>query len=293
MSMEITAIVAGNGAGVKPARRALPAGYTGPVAADRGSAMKIASWNVNSLNVRLPHLEEWLRLRGPDVVGLQETKLEDSRFPDSALVGMGYRSVFAGQKTYNGVAILSREPARDVQVGIPGFADEQKRAIAATVGDVRIVNLYVVNGQDVGTEKYDYKLRWLDAVHGWLSDEIKAHPRLVVLGDFNIAPEDRDVHDPTVWNDDSILTSTAERAALKRLLALGLHDSFRLHNEEAGQFSWWDYRAAGFRRNLGLRIDLALVSDGLRGHCTGSGIDREPRTWDRPSDHAPVWLELG
>ncbi len=254
--------------------------------------MKIASWNVNSLNVRLPHLEEWLRLRQPDVVGLQETKLEDSRFPDSALAGLGYRSVFAGQKTYNGVAILSREPARDVQLGIPGFADEQKRAIAATVGGVRVVNLYVVNGQDVGSEKYDYKLRWLEAVHGWLADEIKAHPDLVVLGDFNIAPDDRDVHDPSIWNDDSILTSTAERAALRRLQALGLHDSFRLHSEDGGQFSWWDYRAAGFRRNLGLRIDLALVSDALRARCTASEIDREPRTWDRPSDHAPVWVEI-
>src|SRR4249920_3828371 len=141
--------------------------------------MKIASWNVNSLNVRQPHLEEWLRLRQPDVVGLQETKLEDSRFPDSALVGLGYRSVFAGQKTYNGVAILSREPARDVQLGIPGFADEQKRAIAATVAGLRVVNLYVVNGQEVGSEKYDYKLRWLEAAHGWLADELKAHPDLI------------------------------------------------------------------------------------------------------------------
>ena len=254
--------------------------------------MKIASWNVNSLNVRQPHLEEWLRLRQPDIVGLQETKLEDSRFPDSALVGMGYRSVFAGQKTYNGVAILSREPARDVQLGIPGFADEQKRAIAATIAGVRVVNLYVVNGQEVGSEKYDYKLRWLDAVHGWLADELKAHPDLIVLGDFNIAPDDRDVHDPKLWNDDSILTSTAERAALRRLQALGLHDSFRLHSDEGGQFSWWDYRAAGFRRNLGLRIDLALVSDGLRSRSTASVIDREPRTWDRPSDHAPVWAEI-
>jgi len=254
--------------------------------------MKIASWNVNSLNVRLPHLEEWLRLRQPDVVGLQETKLEDARFPDSALAALGYRSVFAGQKTYNGVAILSREPASDVQLGIPGFVDEQKRAIAATVGGVRIVNLYVVNGQDVGSEKYDYKLRWLEAVHGWLSDELKAHPDLVVMGDFNIAPDDRDVHDPKLWNDDCILTSTAERAALHRLQALGLHDSFRLHSDQGGQFSWWDYRAAGFRRNLGLRIDLALVSDALRSRCTASVIDREPRSWDRPSDHAPVWVEL-
>ena len=254
--------------------------------------MKIASWNVNSLNVRLPHLEQWLREFGPDIVGIQETKLEDHKFPDSALIAAGYRSVFAGQKTYNGVAIVSREPATDVQVGIPGFEDEQKRVIAATVGGLRIVNLYVVNGQDVGTDKYDYKLRWLDAVHGWLAGEIKAHPQLVVLGDFNIAPDDRDVHDPVVWNDSSILTSTAERAALRRLLAIGLHDSYRLHNDEGGVFSWWDYRAAGFRRNLGLRIDLCLVSDALKSRCTSASIDKEPRTWERPSDHAPALVQL-
>jgi len=254
--------------------------------------MKIASWNVNSLNVRLPHLQEWLRLQSPDVLALQETKLEDSRFPDTALIEQGYRSVFSGQKTYNGVAILSRQAPRDLQLGIPGFEDEQKRAIAATIGDLRIVNLYVVNGQAVGSEKYDYKLRWIDAVHGWLADEIKTNPNLVVLGDFNIAPEDRDVHDPAVWNDESILTSTAERAALRRLQALGLHDSFRLHNAEGGHFSWWDYRAAGFRRNLGLRIDLVLVSEALRARTTASSIDREPRLWDRPSDHAPVWVEI-
>jgi exodeoxyribonuclease-3 len=254
--------------------------------------MKIASWNVNSLNVRLPHLQEWLRLQAPDVLALQETKLEDSRFPDTALVEQGYRSVFCGQKTYNGVAILSREPAREVQYGIPGFADEQKRVIAATVGDIRIVNLYVVNGQSVGSEKYDYKLRWIDAVHGWLAEELQAHPNLVVLGDFNIAPEDRDVHDPAIWNDDSILTSSAERAALRRLQGLGLHDSFRLHHADGGQFSWWDYRAAGFRRNLGLRIDLVLVSEALRGRASAASIDREPRLWDRPSDHAPVLVEI-
>jgi len=254
--------------------------------------MKIASWNVNSLNVRLPHLQEWLRLQSPDVLALQETKLEDSRFPDTALIEQGYRSVFSGQKTYNGVAILSRQAPRDVQLGIPGFEDEQKRAIAATIGDLRVVNLYVVNGQSVGSEKYDYKLRWIEAVHGWLADEISANPNLVVLGDFNIAPDDRDVHDPAVWNDESILTSTAERAALRRLQALGLHDSFRLHNAEGGQFSWWDYRAAGFRRNLGLRIDLVLVSEALRERAVASSIDREPRLWDRPSDHAPVWVEI-
>lgn len=255
--------------------------------------MKIVSWNVNSLNVRMPHLETWLGLRMPDVVALQETKLEDHRFPDDALAALGYRSVFSGQKTYNGVAILSRETAQDVQIGVPGLDDEQKRVIAATVGGVRIVNLYVVNGQDVGTDKYAYKLRWLDAVHAWLADELRTHPQLVVLGDFNIAPDERDVYDPVVWNEAHILTSTAERDALRRLHALGLHDSYRMHNDAAGEFSWWDYRQAAFRRNLGLRIDLALVSDALRTRCLGAGIDREPRTWDRPSDHAPAWVELG
>jgi exodeoxyribonuclease III len=255
--------------------------------------MKIASWNVNSLNVRLPHLEEWLKLRQPDIVVLQETKMEDEKFPDDVLAGLGYRSVFIGQKTYNGVAIVSRESAKEVQIGIPSFDDEQRRVIAATVNGIRIINLYVVNGQDVGTDKYEYKLRWLDAVHDWLADEIKKYPNLIVLGDFNIAPDDRDVHDPKVWNDDSILTSTKERAAYKRLLDIGLHDSFRLHNEEAGHFSWWDYRAGGFQRNHGLRIDLILISDALKSKCTSSIIDREPRTWDRPSDHAPVIMELG
>ena len=254
--------------------------------------MRIASWNVNSLNVRLPHLTQWLGTFAPDIVGLQETKLEDHRFPDTALAELGYRSVFAGQKTYNGVALLAREAIGDVQVGIPGFEDEQKRVIAATVGEVRVVNLYVVNGQDVGTEKYAYKLRWLEAVHAWVGDELRRYPKLVVLGDFNIAPDARDVHDPAVWNDDHILTSTAEREALQRLLALGLHDGFRLHNDEGGVFSWWDYRQAAFRRNLGLRIDLTLVSEGLRGAAVASGIDRTPRQWERPSDHAPAFVVL-
>jgi exodeoxyribonuclease III len=255
--------------------------------------MKIASWNVNSLNVRLPHLEQWLRIAAPDVVGIQETKLEDARFPDAVLAGLGYRTVFAGQKTYNGVALLARDHApEDVVMGIPGFDDVQRRAIAATVNGVRIVNLYVVNGQDVGTEKYDYKLRWLEAVHGWLADELRAHPQLVVLGDFNIAPDARDVHDPAVWNDDHILTSTAERNALRHMLDLGLHDAFRLHHDEAGVFSWWDYRQAAYRRNLGLRIDLTLVSEALRAQCSDAGVDREPRAWERPSDHAPAWVEL-
>jgi exodeoxyribonuclease-3 len=179
-----------------------------------------------------------------------------------------------------------------VQIGIPGFDDEQKRVIAATVDGVRIVNLYVVNGQDVDTEKYAYKLRWLDAVHEWLALELQTHPQLVVLGDFNIAPDERDVHDAAIWNENHILTSTAERAALKRLLDLGLHDAYRLHDNDAGKFSWWDYRQAAFRRNLGLRIDLTLVSDALRARAAAADIDREPRTWERPSDHAPVWVQL-
>jgi exodeoxyribonuclease-3 len=256
--------------------------------------MKIASWNVNSLNIRLPHLDTWLRAAAPDIVALQETKLEDARFPDTELAALGYRSVFAGQKTYNGVAILARDRAiGDVQIGIPDFDDEQKRVIAATVDGVRIVNLYVVNGQSVGSDKYRYKLRWLDALHDWLAEESRVHPQLVVLGDFNIAPDHRDVHDPSIWHDDHILSSTAERAALRRLHDLGLHDGFRIHNEEGGHFSWWDYRQAAYRRNLGLRIDLTLVSDALRGQTVASGIDCTPRTWERPSDHTPAWIQLG
>jgi exodeoxyribonuclease III len=253
--------------------------------------MKIASWNVNSLTVRLPHLLDWLQQAGPDVVALQEIKLEDARFPHQPLRELGYHAICSGQKTYNGVAILSRQPLSDPQVGIPGLADEQRRVLAATIDGVRVINLYVVNGQAVGSEKFAYKLRWLDALHQWLVAELAAHPRLVVLGDFNIAPDDRDVHDPAAWHEQ-VLCSTAERAALQRLLALGLHDSFRLHSVEPGQFSWWDYRAAAFRRDLGLRIDLVLVSDALRAAVTGAGIDREPRRWPRPSDHAPVWVTL-
>ena len=249
--------------------------------------MKIAS----SLNVRLPHLLHWLAEAKPDVVALQETKLEDHRFPEDALLEAGYRSVFAGQKTYNGVAILARQAISDVQAGIPGFDDPQKRVIAATVGDIRIVDLYVVNGEAVGSEKFAYKLRWLDAVREWLRAELAAHPKLVVLGDFNIAPDDRDVWDPKRWRE-KILCSTPEREAYRGLLDLGLSDSFRLFNDEAGQHSWWDYRLSGFERGWGLRIDLALVSDALKSRCSAAGIDREPRGRERPSDHTPVWVEI-
>ena len=253
--------------------------------------MRIASWNVNSLNVRLPHLLHWLAEAKPDVVALQETKLEDHKFPEDALLEVGYRSVFAGQKTYNGVAILARQTISDVQAGIPGFDDPQKRVLAATVGDIRIIDLYVVNGEAVGSDKFAYKLRWLDAVREWLRAELAAHPKLVVLGDFNIAPDDRDVWDPKRWRE-KILCSTPEREAYRGLLDLGLSDSFRLFNDEAGQHSWWDYRLSGFERGWGLRIDLALVSDALKARCSAAGIDRDPRGWERPSDHTPVWVEI-
>lgn len=253
--------------------------------------MKIASWNVNSLKVRLPHLCDWLGTLAPDIIALQETKLEDAKFPHEQIAASGYRCVYSGQKTYNGVAILARDEPRDVLRDIPQLDDPQRRILAATVGDVRIVNLYVVNGQEVGSEKFAYKLDWLSKVRAFLAAEIERYPNLVVLGDFNIAPDDRDVYDPIVWKE-GILCSPPERAALQSLLALGLHDTFRLFESAGGHYSWWDYRQAAFRRDLGLRIDLILASDTLRERCRASWIDRTPRTWERPSDHAPVVLEL-
>ncbi len=253
--------------------------------------MKIASWNVNSLNVRLPHLRDWLASAQPDIVALQETKMENAKFPAEEIAALGYRCVYSGQKTYNGVAILARSEPLDVITDIPGLDDPQRRILIATVGNLRIVDLYVVNGQEVGSEKYTYKLDWLAKVRAFLDAEIRRHPNMVVLGDFNIAPDDRDVHDPAIWHEQ-ILCSTPERDALKALLALGLHDSFRLFDASAGHYSWWDYRQAGFRRNLGLRIDLVLASEALRARCRAASIDRTPRTWERPSDHTPVLLEL-
>jgi exodeoxyribonuclease-3 len=253
--------------------------------------MRIASWNVNSLNVRLPHLTTWLAEAQPDIVALQETKMEDSKFPVEAIHAAGYRAAFSGQKTYNGVAILAREEPRDVLTDIPGLDDPQRRILIASIGDLRIADLYVVNGQDVGAEKYTYKLDWLAKVHAFLAEEIKRYPNLVVLGDFNITPDDRDIYDPVAWKEQ-ILCSTPERDALKAIVDLGLHDTFRLFNDEAGRYSWWDYRQAGFRRNLGMRIDLILASEALRTRCNAASIDRVPRTWERPSDHTPVLLEL-
>ena len=253
--------------------------------------MKIASWNVNSLKVRLPHLLRWLDESQPDIVALQETKTEDLYFPVAELLEAGYYSVYAGQKTYNGVAILARERPHDVITDIPGLDDAARRILAATVGELRIVNLYVVNGKAVGDPKYEHKLEWLARVRDFLAEELKRHPELVVLGDFNIAPEDRDVHDPEAWHE-KILCSTPEREALAAITGLGLHDSFRLFHESGEQFSWWDYRQAAFDRNQGLRIDLALISGNLKKRAKDASIEREPRTWERPSDHTPVTVEL-
>ncbi|MEO5560557.1 MAG: exodeoxyribonuclease III [Dokdonella sp.] len=253
--------------------------------------MKLASWNVNSLNVRLPHVEQWCASAQPDVLALQETKMEDAKFPVAALQAAGYHAAFSGQKTYNGVALLARQPISDVVHGVAGFDDPQRRILSATIGDVRVVTLYVVNGQAVGSEKFTYKLDWLANVTAFLAEEIRRHPRLVVMGDFNIAPDDRDVHDPDAWRDQ-ILCSVPERDALKRIQDLGLADSFRLFNEDGGHYSWWDYRQAAFRRNLGMRIDLVLVSEALRARCCCATIDREPRTWERASDHTPAVLEI-
>ena len=253
--------------------------------------MKIASWNVNSLRVRLPHVLDWLDNEEPDVLGLQELKMTTDAVPADEIFQHGYHCEALGQKTYNGVAILSRTPAEDVTHGIPGFADEQARAISATTNGVRIVNLYVPNGQSVGSEKYAYKLEWLDALASWLISELDAHPDMVVMGDFNIAPDDRDVHDPESWHE-KILCSSAERSKLQTLLDLGFEDSFRLFDQEPGTYSWWDYRAAAFRRNMGLRIDLLLVSPALASRCRTSAVDKAPRKLERPSDHAPAWLRL-
>jgi exodeoxyribonuclease-3 len=253
--------------------------------------MKLAAWNVNSLKVRLPHLTDWLAKAQPDIVCLQELKLEDAKFPRAEIEAAGYQAAFAGQKTYNGVAILARAGLSEVSIGIPGFADEQKRVIAATVAGVRSVCVYCPNGQAVGSEKYDYKLRWFAALKEYVAAEMARYPQVAVAGDFNVAPEDRDVHDPKAW-EGQVHVSEPERAALRALIGLGLKDSFRLFEQPEKSYSWWDYRMMGFRRNAGLRIDHILVSAELAGRCVASGIDKEPRKLERPSDHAPVLAEF-
>ena len=253
--------------------------------------MRLVTWNVNSLKVRLPQVLEWLTAHQPDVVCLQETKLEDRNFPGAELEAAGYLAAFAGQKTYNGVAILSRLPIGEVSIGIPGLDDTQQRLIAATVDGVRVVCAYFPNGQSVGSDKYAYKLRWIEALTAWLRNELVQHPRLALLGDYNIAPEARDVHDPAEW-EGQVLFSEPERAAFRNLIALGLQDAFRLFEQPEKIYSWWDYRMMAFRRNRGLRIDHILLSEALARDCTACSVDKEARKAERPSDHAPVVATL-
>ncbi|MDF3036172.1 MAG: xth [Paucimonas sp.] len=249
--------------------------------------MKLVTWNVNSLKVRLPHVLQWLSANPVDVLCLQETKLTDDKFPVAEIEAAGYRVCFTGQKTYNGVAILSRHEMNEVVKNIPSFEDEQQRVIAATINGVRVVCVYIPNGQAVGSDKYEYKLRWLDGLHDWLAGQCRIYPKLALLGDYNIAPDDRDVHDPVAWQG-SVLVSDAERAAFRRLTALGLKDAFRLFDQPEKIFSWWDYRQMAFRRNMGLRIDHILLSEPLAVSCTGCMIDKAPRKLEQPSDHTPV-----
>ena len=253
--------------------------------------MKLATWNVNSLAVRLPQLLDWLAANQPDAMVLQETKLTDDKFPQAELEAAGYRAQWFGQKTYNGVALLSKSAATDVVRNIPGFDDSLARVITATVDGVRIVGAYFPNGQAPGTDKFDYKMQWLRGMRDWLADELARHPKLVLMGDFNIAPDDRDVYDPVACAGQ-IHCTDEERDRLRKLLALGLIDAFRLFEQAPKSWSWWDYRQLAFRRNLGLRIDLILVSTALQPAVQACTIDKAPRRNERPSDHAPVVLTL-
>ncbi|MDE2119349.1 MAG: exodeoxyribonuclease III [Betaproteobacteria bacterium] len=253
--------------------------------------MKIATWNVNSLSVRLPQLLDWLAAHQPDVVVLQETKLVDARFPHAELQAAGWQAQCFGQPTYNGVALLSRVPAQDVQRNLPGLEDPQARLIAGSVAGLRVVGAYFPNGQEPGSEKFAYKMGWLQALEQWLAGQLASHPALVLLGDFNVAPEDRDVYDPDAWRG-KIHCTEEERAHFRALIELGLVDAFRMFEQPDKSWSWWDYRNLAFRRNQGLRIDHILVSEALRGQVRGCFIDRTPRKNERPSDHAPVLVEL-
>ena len=253
--------------------------------------MKIATWNVNSLRVRMPHLLDWLQANRPDAMCLQETKCEDASFPADELRAAGYHALHHGQRTYNGVAILSREPGFEVRRGIPDFEDTQSRILAADVGGIRLVSAYVPNGQAVGSEKFEYKLRWFEALRAWLARELAEGVPIAVLGDFNVAPEDRDVHDPLLWQG-KVHVSEPERSALRALVDLGFTDAFRLHTPDAGAFTWWDYRLNAFKRRMGLRIDHVLLAPALAARCTACTIDTAPRQLERPSDHAPVVCEL-
>jgi exodeoxyribonuclease-3 len=248
--------------------------------------MMIATWNVNSLRVRLSQLQQWLAANPVDVLALQETKLTDPEFPSAALQALGYQAVFSGQKTYNGVAILSRHAIETPLMNLPDFQDPQRRLLAATIGGVRIIDVYIPNGESVDSDKYVYKLAWLKALQAYLKTELQSHPRLLLLGDFNVAPGDRDVHDPKSW-EGSVLVSARERAAIAEIQSLGLIDLFRKFDQPPQVFSWWDYRQGAYRRNHGLRIDLILGTAPMHRTCLSCSVDREPRTWERPSDHAP------
>jgi exodeoxyribonuclease-3 len=253
--------------------------------------MKIATWNVNSLAVRLPQVLDWLAANQPDVLCLQETKLTDDKFTHAEFKEAGYESQWFGQKTYNGVALLSKAPAVDVSKNIFGFEDEQARVIAGTVGEVRMIGAYFPNGQEPGSEKFAYKMKWLDALREWVRGELAKHPKLALLGDFNIAPEDRDVCDPVAWAGQ-IHCTPEEREHFGQLVGLGLHDAFRLFEQAPKLYSWWDYRMLAFRRNQGLRIDHILVSEALKPRVKACHIDKLPRKNERPSDHAPVVVEI-
>ncbi len=253
--------------------------------------MKLATWNVNSLKVRLPQVLQWLAENPVDVLCLQETKLTDDKFPVAEIEAAGYQVAFTGQKTYNGVAILSRHPMSEVLKGNPHFEDEQQRLITATIDGVRVICAYIPNGQAVDSDKYGYKLRWLEGLRRWLAEELAAHENLALLGDYNIAPEDRDVHDPAAW-EGSVLVSPPERDAFRQLLDMNLKDAFRLFEQPEKLFSWWDYRQMAFRRNMGLRIDHILLTAPLAARCSACIIDKVPRKWEQPSDHTPVVATL-
>lgn len=255
--------------------------------------MRIASWNVNSLNVRLPQVIQWLTDNPVDVLALQELKMDQDKFPLSEIENCGYKAVWYGQKTYNGVALLTHQTHNitDVTQGIPGFDDSQRRVISATIQGIRIINVYCVNGESVDSEKFTYKLNWFRQLTQFIKDELTHHKKLVILGDFNIAPADLDVYDPTAWQG-KVLCSAPEREAFQALLSLGLHDSLRALKPDTAEYSWWDYRAAMFRRNLGMRIDHILISSPLMKNAVSCNVDKTPRRNERPSDHAPIVLNL-
>jgi exodeoxyribonuclease-3 len=254
--------------------------------------MKIATWNVNSVTARLPLVLKWLEGARPDVLCLQETKCVDEKFPAEAFAEIGYKSLTFGQRTYNGVAIVSRIEGKDVQRGFPDDdAEAHARLLAATVEGVRVVNVYIPNGQFVGSDKYEFKLEWMRRLRAFLDEEFWTDADVLLCGDFNVAPEARDVHDPQLW-EGKVLFSKRERAALEEVKAWGFTDAFRLHMEAKGNYSWWDYRSGSFRRNAGMRIDHIWVSEPLAERCTRCWIDKEPREWERPSDHTPVVAEF-